>query len=100
VERPFKREMLDRAGDADPVADLRAARIEFFARQRLDPGRILVPQQIDKAAVERLVDDEMRQPTRTGDADPDVGGVALDRGADRLAELVAAPRGRLVWWVI
>src|SRR5437016_10707868 len=66
VERPFEREMLDRAGDADPVADLRAAGIEFLARQRLDPAGVLVQEQVDKAAVERLVDDEMRQPARAG----------------------------------
>src|SRR5689334_15598749 len=36
VERPFEREVLDRAGDADPVADLRAARIQLLARQVLD----------------------------------------------------------------
>src|SRR5439155_17709671 len=64
VQRPFEREVLDRAGDADPVADLRAARIEFLARQGLDAGSVLALQKIDKAAVERLVDDEMRQPAR------------------------------------
>src|SRR5260370_22728784 len=100
IERPFEREVLDRAGDADPVADLGAARIEFFTRQRLNPGGVLVAQQIHKAAFQRLVDDEMRQPARAGNPDPDVAGVALDRGADRLAELVAAPRGRLVRRVI
>src|SRR3984893_3527835 len=100
VERPFEREVLDRAGDADPVADLRAARIEFFARQRLDPCGVLALQQVDKATVERLVDDEMRQPARAGDSEPDVARITLDRGADRLAELVAAPRDRLVRRVI
>src|SRR5258708_6786354 len=42
IQRPFEREVLDRAGDADPVADLRATRIELFARQGLDRGGILV----------------------------------------------------------
>src|ERR1700724_316358 len=95
VERPFEREVLDRAGDADPVADLGAARVELLARQGLDPGGVLVAQQVDKAAVQRLVDDEVRQPARAGDADPDVARITLHRGADRLAELVAAPRDRL-----
>src|SRR3989441_4520301 len=71
VERPFEREVLDRAGDADPVADLGAPRIEFFTRQGLDGRRVLALQQVDKATVERLVDDKMRQPARTGNADPD-----------------------------
>ena len=48
------------------------------------------------AAVELLVDDEMAEPARADDADPRVAGIALDRLADRLAELVAAPRRRLV----
>src|ERR1700732_4837077 len=65
VERPFEREMLDRAGDADPVADLGAARIELLARQGLDRRGILALHHVEEAAVERLVDDEMRQPTRT-----------------------------------
>src|SRR6266851_2914723 len=63
VERPFERQVLDRAGDADPVADLRTARIELFARQPLDAGSVLAAEQVEEAAVERLVDDEMRQPT-------------------------------------
>src|SRR5580700_6083637 len=100
VERPFEREVLDRPGDADPVADLGAPGIELLSRQRLDRGGILVAQQVDKAAVQRLVDDEMRQPARAGDADPGIARIALDRGADRLAELVAASRGRLVRRVI
>src|SRR5437763_6097344 len=36
VERPFEREMLDRARETDPVADLGAAGIEVLARQGLD----------------------------------------------------------------
>src|SRR6266568_5837791 len=64
VERPFERQMLDRAGNADPVTDLRAARIELLARQPLDGCGILAAEQIEKAAVERLVDNEMRQPAR------------------------------------
>src|SRR6266567_2014384 len=100
VERPFEREMLDRAGDANPVADLRAARIEFFARQPLDRGRVLAAEQVEEAAVERLVDDEMRQPARGDDADPRVARVGFDGGADRLPEPIAAPRRRLVRRVI
>src|SRR6266567_4043715 len=96
VERPFEREMLDRAGDANPVADLRAARIEFFARQPLDRGRVLAAEQVEEAAVERLVDDEMREPARGDDADPRIARIGFDRGADRLAEPIAASRRRLV----
>src|SRR5712691_8047285 len=47
IERPFEREMLDRAGDRDPVADLRAAGIEFFTRQGLDRRGVLAAQQVD-----------------------------------------------------
>src|SRR5438045_6338972 len=90
VERPFEREMLDRAGDGDPVADLRAAGIEFFARQALNGAGVLAAQHVEKAAVERLVDDEMRQPARADDADPRIARIAFDRGADRLAKPVAA----------
>src|SRR6267154_1874142 len=100
VQRPFQRQVLDRAGDADPVADLGAAGVELLARQSLDARAVLAPHHVDEAAVERLVDDEMRQPARADDADPLVAGIAFDGGADRLAELVAARRGRLVWRVV
>src|SRR6266478_1681362 len=96
VERPFERQMLDRAGNADPVADLRAARIELFTRQALDRCGILAAEQVKEAAVERLVHDEMRQPTRGDDADPRVARIGVDGGADRLAQPIAAPRRRLV----
>src|ERR1700693_3637501 len=51
VERPFEREMLDRAGDADPVADFRAARVELFARQGLERLGVLLTEQVEEAAV-------------------------------------------------
>src|SRR5437762_3780756 len=47
VERPFERQMLDRAGDADPVADLRTARIEFFTRQPLDGSGVLAAEEVE-----------------------------------------------------
>src|SRR5437764_738867 len=83
---------LDRAGHRDPVADLRAAGIEFFARQSLNGGSILALQHIEKTAVERLVDDEMRQPAGADDADPRVARMAFDRRPDRLSQAIAAPR--------
>ena len=92
--------MLDRARETDPVADLGAAGIEFLARQGLDASGVVALQHVDKAAVERLVDDKMRQPAGADDADPLVLRIALDGGADRLAELVAAPRRRLVRRVV
>src|SRR5215212_6257512 len=49
VERPFEREMLDRAGDSDPVADLGAAGIQLLARQGLDRIAVLAAQHVDKA---------------------------------------------------
>src|ERR1041385_584609 len=70
VERPFEREMLNRAGEADPVADLGAAGVELVAWQRLDSGGIVPLEHVDKAPVERLVHDKMRQPARPDDADP------------------------------
>src|SRR5439155_3581800 len=96
VERPFERQVLDRAGDADPVADLRAARIELLSWQPLDRGAVLAAEQVEEAAVERLVHDEMRQPARGDDADPGVARIGFDGGADRLPQPVAAPRCRLV----
>src|SRR5690242_14041319 len=100
VKRPFEREMLDCAGEADPIADLGAAGVELVARQRLNGGGIVPLEHVDKAAVERLVHDKMRQPARPDDADPLVLGIALDGRADRLPELVAAPRRRLVRRVV
>src|SRR5215204_3972138 len=61
IERPFEREVLDRASDADPVADLGAAGVELLARQGLDRGAVIAAQHVDKAAVEVLVDDEMAE---------------------------------------
>src|SRR5258708_23350690 len=95
VQRPFQRQVLDRAGDADPVADLGAAGVELLARQCLDRPGVVATHHVDEAAVQRLVNDEMRQPARSDDADPLVAGITFDRGADRRAELVAAPRRRL-----
>src|SRR5579859_533569 len=100
VMRPFERQVLDRAADADPVAYLRAARIQQLARQVPDRLGILALEHVEKAAIERLVDDEMREAAGADDADPLVLGVALDRGADRLAESVATPWGRLVRRVV
>src|SRR5215469_3133557 len=100
VKRPFEREMLDRAGDADPVSDLGAAGVQQLARQVLDRLAVAALQHVEKAAVERFVDDKMRQPARRDDADALVARVTLDRGADRLAELVTAARSRLVGRVV
>src|SRR6516162_10818612 len=100
VMRPGHVEMLDRTTDADPHADLGAAGIELFARQRLQRFAVLAGQGVDDAAVEFLVDDEVTEPARTDDADAPVAGIALDRRADRLAELPATPRRRLVRRVI
>src|SRR5208282_5530268 len=96
VERPFERQVLDGAGDADPVADLRAARIQLLARQALDRRGVLLAEEVEEAAVEHLIDDEMRQPARPDDADPRVARIGFDGGAERLPQPVAAPRRRLV----
>src|SRR6516165_2197480 len=92
--------MLDRTADADPHADLGAAGIEFFARQRTQCFAVLAGQGVDDPAVELLVDDEMAEPARADDADARITGIALNRRADRLAELPAAPWCRLVRRVI
>src|SRR5260370_28993438 len=88
--------MLDGAGDADPHADLRAAGVELAPRQGLQRIGILAGAGVENAAVEVFVDDEMAEPAGSDDADPGVARIALHRLADRLAELVAAPRRRLV----
>ena len=58
--------MLDRTADADPHADLGAAGIELFARQRLQRFAVLARQGVDDAAVEFLVDDEVTEPAGSG----------------------------------
>src|SRR5215472_4227671 len=100
IMRPGHIEMLDGTADADPHADLGAAGVEFLARQRLQRFAVLARQGVDDPAVELFVDDKVAEPARADDADPCVAGPALDRRADRLAELPAASRRRLVWWVI
>ena len=84
--------MLDGTADRDPHADLGAAGIELFARQRLQRRSVLARQCVDDPAVELLVDDKVAQPARADDADAGVAGIAFDRFADRLAQFVAAPR--------
>src|SRR6516165_8388391 len=100
IMRPGHVEVLDGTADADPHADLGAAGIELFARQRLQRFAVLVRQGVDDPAVELFVDDKMAEPARADDADASVIRIALDRLADRLAELPAAPRRRLVRRVI
>src|SRR6516164_10308318 len=79
IMRPGHVEMLDGTADADPHADLGAAGIELFARQRLQRFAVLARQGIDDPAVEFLVDDEVTEPARADDADARVAGIALDR---------------------
>src|SRR5215472_17238969 len=100
IMRPGHVEMLDGTADADPHADLGAAGIELFPRQGLQLFAVLALKRIDDPAVELLIDDKVAQAPRADDADAGVARVTLDRGADRLAELPAAPRRRLVWRVI
>src|SRR5215469_9347268 len=69
VMRPGHVEMLNGTADADPHADLRATGIELFTRQRLQGVAVLPRQCIDDPAVELLVDDEVAEPARAGDAD-------------------------------
>ncbi len=88
--------MLDGAGDANPHADLRAAGIELAPRQGLQRVGILAGAGIEKAAVEILVDNEVAEAAGADNANPRVARIALHRLPDRLAELVAAPRRRLV----
>ena len=57
---------------------------------------ILAGAGVENAAVEVFVDDEMAEPARADDADPRVARITLHRLPDCLAELVAAPRRRLV----
>src|ERR1700730_8152761 len=96
VAGPGEIEMLDGAGDADPHADLRAAGVELVPRQCLQRLGILAGARVENAAVEVFVDDEVTEPAGADDADPRVARIALHRLPDRLAELVAAPRRRLV----
>src|SRR6266436_1288940 len=100
IMRPRHIEVLDGTADRDPHPDLRAARIELLARQRLQGLAVLSPECLDDPAVELLVDDKMAEPARADDADARIARIALDGFADRLAELPAAPRRRLVRWVI
>src|SRR5580704_4563979 len=96
VAGPGEIEMLDGAGDADPHADLRAAGVELVPRQCLQRLGILAGARVENAAVEVFVDDEVTEPAGSDDADPGVARIVLHRLPDRLAELVAAPRRRLV----
>src|SRR5690348_10900725 len=96
IARPGDIEMLGGAGDADPHADLGAAGVELMPRQGLQRLGILADAGVEQSAVELLVDDEMAEAARADNAHPRIAGIALDRLADRLAQLVAAPRRRLV----
>src|SRR5262249_2396826 len=100
IVQPAESEMLERAGDAYPVADFGVPRIELLARQGVQGGRILLAQRPDDLAAELLVDGEVAEPTGRYDADPQALRIAFDRLANRLAEPVAAPRRRLIRRVI
>ena len=54
--------MLDRAGERDPIEDLRAAGIQLVARQVAQEFCVLVGAGLEDGAVEILVDQEMAQP--------------------------------------
>src|SRR5260370_29774540 len=95
--RPRHIEVLDGAADRDPHPDFRAAGIELFARQRLQGLAVFLPECVDDPAVELLVDDKMAEPARADPADARIARLALDRLADRPAELTAAPRCPLGW---
>src|SRR5271170_3547343 len=100
VMRPGQIEMLDGAADRDPHADLRAAGIQLFARQRPQGLAVLAGERVDDAAIQFLVDDKMAEPARADDADARVARIAFDRLADRPAEIIAAPWCRLVRRVV
>src|SRR5262249_5684788 len=96
IFEPVEIEVLGRAGERDPVEDLRPSGVELVARQVLQELRILVGERLEDSAVEFLVDQEVAQAARGQHADPQVARERVDRLADRPAELKAAPRARLV----
>src|SRR5580658_4969206 len=51
VMPPFQRQVLDCTGEADPVADLGAAGVEFFARRRQQRIAVLAGERVDYPAV-------------------------------------------------
>ena len=65
-------------------------------RQGLQEFGVLVGAGLEDGAVEILVDQKVAQASGSDDADARVARIGLDRLADGLAELVAAPRPRLV----
>src|ERR1700730_17890961 len=92
--------MFERACGANPVANLGASGIELLARQGLQRPRVLLAKRPNELAVERLVDGEVTEPARRHNADAQAFRVTLDRLANSLAELVAAPGRRLVGRII
>src|SRR3954465_12302775 len=55
IFEPVEVEVLDRAGERDPVEDFRAAGMQLVARQRLQEFRVLVGASFQDGAIEFLV---------------------------------------------
>src|SRR5579863_356561 len=84
------------AGDRDPVLDLRCARPEHRVRLAEKRLRVARQERLQDAVVERLVDDEVTEPSRGANGDALVAVTARYSAADRPAEIVAPFRRWLV----
>ncbi len=93
---PFRVQMLARPGDGDPVAHLRRAGIEPLGRDRAQCVRVLGAERVEQKAVELLVHGEMAQAARAQDADAARALEGAHGSGDGAAQIVAAPRARLV----
>src|SRR5215475_9590068 len=100
VVHQFHVEMLDGTGRRDPVPDLGVAGIKAFERQRGHRGLVLLPEDLEHVAIERLVHDEMAQPTRRDDPNPLGRRPLLDRFSNRLPEPIAPAWSRLIRRVV
>src|SRR3954462_2045094 len=78
VVHPLQVEMLERAGGADPVANLGVSRIELLAGQRLERVGVFFAERANDAAIEGFIDRGVTEPAGGDEPDPQVLRVALD----------------------
>src|SRR5215831_17287627 len=100
VRNPLEIEMRGGTRHDDPIADLRASRLQPARVQARKELEVLSLERVDHQVVERLVDHEMRQAARGDEPDSQVFRERLDQLLQRLAQAHAALRQRRVRRVV
>ena len=100
IVKDFHFQVLHRPCGGDPVADLRAARLETFQRQRCDGVDVFVLERLEYLAIQLLIDHEMAEPARAKDRDPRLALPGFNGVPERDPEVIGPPWPRLIGRIV